>query len=366
VTPRLRVLVLGAGGELGARVCRGIASLPGVELVGASRTARGPAGVPMQRADATDAASVARLLEPGALVANCAGPFQYDPAPLVAACISARAHYCDLADDVGFVERVRAAAGRAGAAAAGVLVCAGASTLPGLAGLLARELGRAPRAGEIARVAVYLSVGSRNPASAALLASLVAPLGRELPGGGRCFAALRALRTGDGRVLRFGAYPMAFAGGRVEIGARAVPAFAYFGFDRAALVALLHTAAPWLARVSPAALRKLSRALLPAAYVAQLFGTRQGWLAVVAEDEVGRELSRVEVAASARGLDIPAAPPGWIAARLASGAPHPIGSVELGALVEASQAIRWLRSDPARSVRSAPGDWLDSPAREGR
>jgi hypothetical protein len=100
--------------------------------------------------------------------------------------------------------------------------------------------------------------------------------------------------------------------------------------------------------------------LLPLARVAQLFGTPRGLLALVAEDDGGRELARVEIAASARGLDIPAAPPAWIAARLARGAAHPLGSVALPALVEPSEALTWLRADPARRVSSHPTDWLEA------
>lgn len=349
----VRVLVLGAGGQLGERVCRLVAGVPGAEVSGASRAGRGPRGVAMARADARDGASVARLVQAGDLVVNCAGPFHYDAAPLVGACVAARAHYCDLADDSVFAARARETAQRSGASAAGVLVCTGASTVPGLAGVFARAFSRSPRAAEIARVSAYLSVGSDNPISAALLASLLAPLGRPLPEGGRCFAELRALRVGDGRTLRFGAYPAAFTAGSVEIAARAVPARFAFGFDRAALTALLRAVAPLLARLPQPSLARLAPALLPIARVARVFGTRFGVLAVVAEDAGGREVARFELAASARGLDIPAAPPAWIAARLARGEFVPAGAAELHALVPLEDVVSWAQSRAEVALRTS-------------
>jgi hypothetical protein len=337
-----------------------VAAVEGVEVVGVSRSARGPAGVAMQRGDATDAAGIARLLRGGDLVVNCVGPFHYDPAPLVAACVAAGAHYCDLADDVAFAERAREAARRSGALAAGVLACTGASTVPGLAGVLARAFASSPRADEIARVSAYLSVGSGNPVSAGLLASLLAPLGRALPDGARCFAESRALRAGDGRTLRFGAYPAAFSEGVVSIGARAVPASLHFGFDRAPLTALLLLLAPALARLPKQGVARLARGMLPFARVAQVFGTARGLLALVAEDAAGRELARLELSASAGGLDIPAAPPAWIAARLARGDLLPAGAVELADVIALSDAIGWLRANAARTLSSAPPELVPS------
>jgi hypothetical protein len=353
MSARVRVVVLGASGELGARVCRLAARVEGAEVVGVSRNARGRAGVAIERGDVTDVAGVARLLRAGDLVVNCAGPFQYDAAPLVAACVGAGAHYCDLADDVVFAERVREAARRSGALGSGVFVCTGASTVPGLVGVFARAFASSPRSHEIARVSAYLSVGSRNPVSAALFASLLAPLGRALPDGAPCFAELRTLALGDGRTLRFGAYPAAFSDQRTAVGARLVPARFFFGFERAALTALLQIAAPALSKLEAGKLRRLSRAFLPLARAASVFGTAHGALAVVAEDASGRELGRFELAASAHGLEIPAAPPAWIAAQLARGAALPAGAVELHELVPLPDVVSWVRASAVYALRAS-------------
>jgi hypothetical protein len=355
MSPRLRVVVLGAGGEMGRRVCRLAGQAPGARVVGASRSGRGPAGVAMERADVRDAASVACVVRAGDLVVNCVGPYDYDPAPLVAASVTARAHYADLADDATFAASARTAARASGAQAAGVFVCTGASTVPGLAGVFASAFASSPRASEIARVVAYLNVGSGNPVSAGLLASLLAPLGRGLPEGGACFAEMRTLAAGDGRTLRFGAYPAPFVEQRVAIGARTVPARFFFGFDRSAITALLHLASPTVARIAPPALRRISRAFLPFVRAASLLGTPLGVLAVCAEDAAGAEVGRVELSARTHGLDIPAAPPAWIAARLAGGAALPGGPAELCDLVPLADVVGWARADSAYALRATGG-----------
>ncbi len=353
MSSRLRVLVLGAGGEMGRRVCRLAARVPGVVVVGASRSGRGPASVAMERADVRDAASVARLVRAGDLVVSCVGPYDYDPAPVVSASVAARAHYVDLADDVAFAERARAAARASGAERAGVVACTGASTLPGLAGVFASAFASSLRVNEIERIVVYLNVGSGNPVSAGTFASLLAPLGRTLPEGGACFAELRALAVGDGRTLRFGAYPAPFVAQRLAVGSRGVPARFFFGFDRAALTAGLHLLAPALARVPPPALRRIAGAFLPFARAVGALGSPLGVLAVCAEDAAGAELGRVELSARAHGLDIPASPPAWIAARIAAGAALPAGVVELGDLVPLADVVAWARADSARAFRTS-------------
>ena len=345
-----RVVVLGASGGVGARVVRSVSAVPGVEVLGASRSGRGAGGERLERIDVRDPATLALAVREGDLVVNCVGPFHYDPAPLVASCVAAGAHYCDLADDPAFAERARRAARGGDAAARGVFVCTGASTVPGLVGVLASALAASPRAPEIARVSVYLSVGSANPVSAGLLASLLAPLGRALPGAARCFGSLRALRTSAGRTLRFGSYPAAFEHGALILGARSVPVHFAFGFDRAALTALLRALAPLLARIPPLAFARLAPALLPFARVAQLFGTPLGVLVVVAEGGGGEEIARLELAARAHGLDVPAAPPAFIAARLARGEQLRAGSAELHELVPLADVLSWVRSRPELSL----------------
>ena len=62
----------------------------------------------------------------------------------------------------------------------------------------------------------------------------------------------------------------------------------------------------------------------------------------MAEAADGRELGRVEVHASSNGLDIPAAPPIWIAQRVAAGDVPEAGPVSLARWVRRRDAERWL------------------------
>ncbi len=130
------VLVLGGSGVFGARLCRLLAGDPGIAVTVAGRDgARAQA-----LADELGMASLAldwrvdldRVLEGhrfDALV-HAAGPFQGQGYDVAETCIRHGVHYLDLADDSTFVCGI----GRldAAAKAAGVLVCAGASTGPAL------------------------------------------------------------------------------------------------------------------------------------------------------------------------------------------------------------------------------------------
>jgi len=335
------VLVVGATGEMGRRVCRLLArSLPGVRLLGANRSGRAHPDLPVRRVDVRDERSLAPACEGAALVVNAAGPYLYDPAPLVRAAVAAHAHYADLAEDLAWLAAARGAAERAGAAAAGVAVVAGCSTVPGFVALLAsRWAGRA----EVASVSAFLSMGTANPPSRGLLAGLLGPLGRGAPGGGRWFTRLVAAEISDGRRLWFGAWPAPFPEGRMWLGARRVPLRFHAGFDRRALTAGLRAAAPLVGRLPAHWTPWLAALALPFARAATFVGTPHGVLLVRAEDGSGRELDRVEVLAAANGLDVPAAPVVWVAQRLAKEGLPAAGARGLEEVVAPADAFAWLR-----------------------
>src|SRR5262245_26210404 len=102
-----RVLILGATGSFGQRII-GLAlrHLPGVEIVQAARRAR--AGV--LAVDVHDEESVRRALAGVRAVVNAVGPFEYDPAPVVTACLEAGCDYVDIAETPAFVAAARPAA----------------------------------------------------------------------------------------------------------------------------------------------------------------------------------------------------------------------------------------------------------------
>jgi len=303
----------------------------------------------MQAADVNDLQSLRALLADADLVINAVGPFSYDPAAMITAAIGAGCHYADLAEDAEFVERVRRLAVQGGAADAGVAVIPGCSTLPGLVQLLA---GRWSGRDEIARVGAWLSLGSRNPVSRGLLLGMLQPLGRIAPEGERWFRVREEATTQDGRRLRFGSYPAAFPDGLL-LGARRVPVHFHMGFDRGWLTGLLRVAAPVVGRLPRKALPSVALALGLAARVARPLGSRRGVLILVAEDAQGAERARVEVHADAKGLDVPALPPVWVARCIAQEAP-PAGPISLDAVVPRLSAERWLRES---GFRILCGEW---------
>jgi hypothetical protein len=315
-------------------VCRLLArDAPGVRVAGASRS--GGAGT--VRCDVRDERSLAPHVAGAALVVNAAGPYLYEPGPVVRACVAARAHYADLADDPRWLAAVGEAARAAGAEAAGVALVPGCSTVPGLVTLLAQRW--ASRA-EVASLSGWLSLGSANPPSRGLVTSLLAPLGRHAPGGGRWFTRVESRASADGRRLSFGSWP---APATLALGARRVPFRFHAGFDRRALTLALRVAAPLLAGVPARSLPALAAAALPLARAARAFGTPHGALLLLAHDASGAELGRVELHARAHGLDIPAAPALWVAQRLLAGAPLPGGVRGLEAFVSREAAVAWLR-----------------------
>lgn len=349
----MRIAILGATGELGGRAAALLRRwLPETELRCASlrgrwrRGAPGPVrALPLQRVQRADEAALADFLRGATLLVNAAGPYDWDPAPLVRACVRARCHYADLAESAAFADRVRWAAREADAARAGIVLLPGCSTAPGLLELLAqRWRGRS----DIAAVDAFLAMGSRNPPSRGLLAGLLAPLGRPMQSGGgnsdgdRCFRRLVAARARGGVRLLCGNYPAALSEGALHFGARRVPLSFHIGFDRAWIARGLRCIAPLLGALPQRSISRLAKYLLPMAQLARLLGTPRGILLLIARDAAGAERERLEIRALQAGLDIPAAPPLWVAQQLAHEAPRAAGVVRLAELVPAQAALNWL------------------------
>lgn len=344
------VVVLGATGEMGERVCTLLRRwAPAVQVIGANRSGRGHRDFPVRRVDLADEAGLRALLSGADLVVNAVGPYRYDPAALLRACIDARCHYTDLAEDLRFLARVERLARARDAASAGVCVLPGCSTVPGLVQLLASAY--ADRAG-VARIDAWLSLGSRNPVSRGLLIGLLTPLGRKGPDGRRAFTRTRTFETSDGRRLRFGSYPAPFPAKGLRLGAARVPVSFQVGFDRAWLTRGLALAAPVLGRLPGGALAAVAGLARPVARAVAPLGSLRGVLVVRAEDGGGRELGRIELQALRGGLDIPAAPPVWVAQRLArEGGLPAAGVVGLDRVVSLAAAAAWLREAGYRLER---------------
>ena len=122
-----RIVVYGATGETGARVCRALVERGAAFAIAGRSAARlealaGELGdVPVRVAAADDRDALAAAFAGAAVVASCAGPFGRIGEPVVAAAIAAGAHYLDAAGEQGFLrdvyERHGGAARRRGVAA---------------------------------------------------------------------------------------------------------------------------------------------------------------------------------------------------------------------------------------------------------
>lgn len=307
------IVVAGATGELGSRVCRLIRRLaPTALLIGTNRSGKGHAELPIHPLDVADREGMAALLATADLVINAVGPYTYDPGPIVHAAISSRCHYADLSERLDFIERVREVGEQRAVAKSGVLIVPGCSTVPGLVDALAQ---RWRSDSEVAGLRVYLGVGSKNPVTRALLVSLLLPMGRK-HSGGRWFGELVQHELLDGSELSFGPYPAPFSDAQLTMGRRAIPIRFHMGFDRGWLNRVLALAAPILGRLGPRSVERLAVLALPMARLARRAGTERGILSVVAEDAAGRERGRIEIVAETAGLDIPALPAAWLAQAL--------------------------------------------------
>lgn len=177
-----RVLVIGGTGFFGQRLCRLLASDPGLEIVVAGRAlARAQvfaASLPRDaRAVALDLAgdyaAVLARVDP-AIVIHTAGPFQGQDYRVPETCVAQGRHYLDLADGRAYVCGIPALDERA--RARNVAVIAGASTLPALSAAIVDAL--APRFARLDAIDHALATAQLARAGAATLAGALSYCGR--------------------------------------------------------------------------------------------------------------------------------------------------------------------------------------------
>lgn len=175
VSTELNVLVLGGYGNFGRLIVRRLASVPGVRVLVAGRN--------LEKAQAVAEAQGARAVrldidEPGLaeafsrldvqVVISTVGPFQGQDYRVAEAALAAGSHYIDLADARGFVcgiTRLDEVARQRG-----VLLCAGASSVPGLSAAVVDEL--LPRFGRLERIEHGISSSEKTPGVSTLAAVL--------------------------------------------------------------------------------------------------------------------------------------------------------------------------------------------------
>lgn len=184
----IRVLVIGAGGVFGSRLCDGLLR-NGFEVVVAGRDrgrAKSVAGrlravFPQGRVEIavldTGTLTAGELTASGAsIVADAAGPFQGAEPKTARAAIEAGLHYVDLADGRNFV----AAFPELDAAAkeAGVAALTGCSSTPALSNAVLDRLTQGWR--EVVSVEAAISPGARAPRGLSVMRAILSWLGRPV------------------------------------------------------------------------------------------------------------------------------------------------------------------------------------------
>jgi hypothetical protein len=174
----MRVVVLGASGNFGARIVRSLQADPALELLAASRQGTVVTGAPdiatvQLDLHAADFATRLAALQPQLLI-HCAGAFQGQDYRAVRAALAAGSHYLDLADGRDFVAGF-ARENDAAARIARRFACSGASTLPALSSAVIDSL--QTEFGAMQAVHVAIAPGQRAPRGAATLAAVFSYLG---------------------------------------------------------------------------------------------------------------------------------------------------------------------------------------------
>jgi NAD(P)-dependent dehydrogenase (short-subunit alcohol dehydrogenase family) len=186
------ILVLGGYGGFGARISRRLAAA-GYRVLVAGRSmdkarafcARDPALVPLPLDRADIAAAL--ISEKPDLVVDASGPFQAMDYAVPRACIAARIPYCDIADGRDFVCGISVL--NDAARAAGVVVIAGASSVPALSGAVVRHL--ADGLDRVRAVEMAISASNRATAGPAVAASILGQVGQPV----RLFRGGRIVET---------------------------------------------------------------------------------------------------------------------------------------------------------------------------
>ena len=184
------ILVIGGYGFFGRRLVERLSRQPALHIIIAGRS-----GIAAE--------TLARKLQPGALckldaatvdamgpafanqltqlnpavVVNASGPFQAQDYRVAEACISASAHYIDLADSREFV--VGIAALNTAALRAGVLVTSGASSVPALSSAAADRLVRGLQI--VKTIDVGISPGNRTERGLSTIQGILSYCGKALP-----------------------------------------------------------------------------------------------------------------------------------------------------------------------------------------
>jgi Saccharopine dehydrogenase NADP binding domain len=185
-----RVLVIGGTGFFGRRLVERLSRRAGFEIVATSRSGDlEPAWPdPLRLLGASPVSGCAldvrspqlanqiKALAPQAVV-HTAGPFQGQQYEVAQACITAGAHYIDLADGREFVAGIRCLDGPA--RSAGVAVISGASSVPALSSAVVDHL--AQGLSRVSSIDIGISPGNRTERGLATVRAILGYCGKPLP-----------------------------------------------------------------------------------------------------------------------------------------------------------------------------------------
>lgn len=185
-----RVLVIGGYGFFGRRLVERLSRRPGLHVIIAGRSASqgralaeallpvALAGVSSVTLDvsAPDFASRLAALEPHVVV-HTSGPFQGQQYHVAQACLLAGAHYIDLADGREFVGGISTL--NSEAAAAGLAVISGASSVPALSSAVTDHLVQGMS--QVHSVDIGISPGNRTERGLSTVQSILSYCGKPLP-----------------------------------------------------------------------------------------------------------------------------------------------------------------------------------------
>lgn len=167
----MRAVVIGASGNFGARICRGLQTDSNVEVLAAGRRSA-TAHLDIQSARfERDLVN----LRPG-MVIHCAGPFQGQDYRVARAALASGAHYLDLADGREFVAQFEKE-NDAVAKAADCIALSGASTLPALSTAVIDDL--ESRFAQMQDIQIVIAPGQRAPRGVATIAAVFSYAGRS-------------------------------------------------------------------------------------------------------------------------------------------------------------------------------------------
>jgi saccharopine dehydrogenase-like NADP-dependent oxidoreductase len=181
-----RIVILGGYGNFGARIARALSSEANIQVVVSGRDlgaaprfvgtlggTRGACEAAALDHTAPDFPAKLRAIRPN-LVVHTSGPFQRQHYHVARAAIDAGAHYLDLADGRAFVAGITVLDGVA--RERGVVVAAGASTLPALSSAVVDSL--LPAFSRMESIDICIAPGQKTPRGLATMQSVLSYCGR--------------------------------------------------------------------------------------------------------------------------------------------------------------------------------------------